>query len=103
MPFTTQPCKYEDQDQKCHTWAGYAEAFLIFARYETGACDMSPEHDVIYCADRPTPVSSPDSDLAQEGLQVLTWATEAEATDASRLQRLGFFWSPSEACWLVFP
>lgn len=52
------------------TWAGYAEAFLIFARYGQGDFQTCAEHDVIYSGPQ-TPDGMSKTDL--DRLDALGW------------------------------
>ena len=61
-------------DPKYKTWAGLAEAFEIFSRYDEGKFKTSAEHDVIYAGPNPKDVSTPDV----MRLEQLGWHIEEE-------------------------
>jgi hypothetical protein len=54
------------------TWAGLAEAFTIFAKYDEGRYMTQAEHDIIYSG--PDPAVLSDEDAAR--LEQLRWEAD---------------------------
>lgn len=56
------------------TYADWAEAFLLFAKYEAEGWEVSAEHDVIYAGPDPAIVT----DIDKKRLSELGWDTEEQ-------------------------
>lgn len=50
----------DESRREGRTWAGWAEAFRIFAKYSTGADDISASHDEVFAGPRPETVAGED-------------------------------------------
>ena len=61
-------------DSNYKTYAGLAESFEIFSKYDEGKLRTSAEHDIIYAGPDPKDVSTPDAIR----LKQLGWHTEEE-------------------------
>jgi hypothetical protein len=52
-----------------HTYAAWAEAFAIFAKYNSDFHQISAEHDIVYAGPEPSKVSDED----KSRLEQLNW------------------------------